>query len=210
MTCVRYTVRSTGIVALFLAINLPVSGHARVYQLTEYSTPGEYGYSGTIRTDGSTGSFSNTSAIIDWHISLVTPGEKDGDTSTLLTASNSNVRLSDVGLIEIHESRIALPFRIGSPSRLFFELPGPGDSLGYIGPYLPMTPGVISVNQEEGVVVVIDEIGPQSFEGIGFRVPGTEFTLVAIAIPEPDALFTAFMAGVLCISTRISKHVVAR
>ena len=73
---------------LFLAVGAQAT--AREYQLNNPALSDGYGYSGTIVTDGRTGTFSSPDPIIDWTIHLITPGV-DGESSETLTPQNSEL-----------------------------------------------------------------------------------------------------------------------
>ena len=83
------------------------------YQIT--ADPGlanGYGYSGTITTDGTLGSFSSGQAlpIIDWSITLTTPDGNDGVSERILTPLNSYFQMfaTDIGA-RFTETQIILP-----------------------------------------------------------------------------------------------------
>ena len=74
-------------------------GAAVVYRLVEHQLTNsnhpaaglDFGFSGTITTDGSLGNFADTSPITSWSILATTPGESDGETTELWAPSNSGL-----------------------------------------------------------------------------------------------------------------------
>ena len=94
-----------------LLLVLMQPGYAIVYTLIpDTGLTDGYGFSGTVTTDGSIGTFTDASAITDWNITILTPDGVDGVASQVLTPATSTKFYSPVGTgdLKITASEISI------------------------------------------------------------------------------------------------------
>jgi hypothetical protein len=170
--------------------------HAGVYNL--FPDPGfsdGYGYFGTITTDGSVGDFTDTSPIIDWSITLITPDALDGVVNRTLTAANSTVRFfDDGGPLTITSTSMVLPVSpVSEPSSLDFQISPDGnfEKIAFFG--------AVPNTADNQLIRVSDhtEDVPVAF----FIFPEAEPFVFAV-VPEPSSLALLGLGGVVVLTRR--------
>lgn len=154
-----------------------------------------YGFSGTITTDGSLGSFTDVDFIMDWSITLATPGD-DGVFTQVFTPVDSRLEFvhgsgGDFVVsptdIDISSTNTSLPTRLrlgqlfSDPGDTFIDWSGPG----WAGAFIK---GGIKIHN-------VDSTPPDS----GFQVFGSPFFLPVatggVTIPEPPSLLTLLLGA---------------
>jgi len=189
------------IVSFMLLLILMQPTHATIYSLGQHvNLPGDYGYFGTITTDGGIGIFSDTSVIVDWNIQLLTPGENDGVTNQNLIPANSRISFLGPGTLDISTTTIALSLS-GSTresSQLSFDADETDESLSFFSSR-PPSPLLIPPSFRPGLVVIADLSEPQIFTGI---FQDSQTIILATLIPEPCALSLCWTALVILCMTR--------
>jgi len=175
--------------------------HATIYSLGQYEgLPSDYGYSGTITTDGSIGTFSNTSVITDWNIKLLTPGENDGVTNQNLVPENSMISFLGPGTLDISTTTIALSLSRSrrESSRLWFDANETDESLSFFSSRPPF-PLLISPSFQAGLISITDFSEPL----ISLSVfQDSQAIIVAALIPEPSILCLCWTALTMLCMTR--------
>ena len=136
-----------------------------------------YGFSGTITTDGSTGSFASVDFITSWSIVVRTPATVDGVATELLDPTNSSISLNianTTGLVVTEES-LSLPLGLPPLATLSWST--------------PMNATVLQFNNRagtEGAVSVQDASEPNP--GLGIVARGSPIASGGVRVPEPSAV----------------------
>lgn len=170
-----------------------------------------YGYLGAITTDGTTGAFTDASAITDWSITLWTSGEVDGVFRQVLTPENSVVSFTGPGKLDISSTSIDLPYTedVTVFSTLAFEAVGSDENLSFISPRIGLNP-VIELSPpylpgfSAGSASIYDASEIMVLSGLTFE--GDLSVTVAIAIPEPStAILCCLGASMSCMVRRTQR-----
>lgn len=201
------------LVAICMLLAHPQQLFAAVYKLVDYSDGSpyaegspEYNYYGTVTTDGRLGSFTDLSVIIDWSVHLSTPGEKDGDTHEILTASNSTLTVNDIVTIDVQADSISIPLAVGTNSYLSFVGIESRDELRFTSPFRPVVPIVSVFGDKPGGAVILDTITPDHLEGILFPSDDRVSTIVAVLVPEPSTVILVIMLVSVCLPGRVWRR----
>ena len=160
-----------------------------------------YGFSGTITTDGSLGSFADVSFITDWSIALATPDD-DGVTTQVFTPFDTSfesvhggggdffVSATEIGIARTDTSlptRLRLGTIYGDPGDTYIDWSSPG----WAGFFLK---GGIKIHD-------FDSTPPNS----AFHVFGSPFSLPVatggVVIPEPSSFLALSLSalGLTCV-----------
>lgn len=170
---------------------------ATVYTLVPDS-PGfddsPFGFSGTITTDGSVGSFFDLSFVTDWNITLETPGDVDGVTTQTLTPGNGSMATLYGNLI-VTPTVIRIPGNTLFSAILTFAAPEPGDEgLRFRVPYVPplgtVDPDVV-VDPPRAATIQVYDFGEEN----SLFSQSYIFLTVATALPEPSSATAAMLAA---------------
>ena len=177
-----------------LLLFLMQPAHANVYTLISDSglTDG-YGFSGTVTTDGSLGTFSDAIAILEWNITLQTPGGNDGVVSQGLTSANSTILFSPVGSGDLQITATELAITNSGENQttnIFFRTP-----TEYVTFEGPIDGGL------HGFATVSDGSEDPSFSS--FFIGDGVSAVFASRIPEPGSFFLGLLgAAVLGVGQR--------
>lgn len=187
---------------LLLLLVLAQPSYAVVYTLgPDPGLTGGYGFSGTVTTDGTTGSFSDASEITSWDITLMTPGGVDGVTSQTLTEATSTLFFffQGTGQLVITATEISIVNSdIDNTTNLAFS--NGSEGLTFEGPKSTTLTGFVSMDD-------VTESPAFSSDVIGDAVSAP----VAFVIPEPHALCLCMIGvAVLCGATANSRRLSRR
>ena len=193
--------------ALLFLLLLGRPGVAAVIYNLEHVTgfqPG-YGFSGTIVTDGATGSFSDASHITSWNITLNTPAGNDGVATQVLTLANSflTFTFSTGGTLDISATSLSMPAANGPISLLQFSTTAgqnPNNATEAISIASPdsssLNPGSILLRDESESVQI-------SQRGLGTL---SRITFATAAVPEPSSWCLGMIACLAAGTLRVARR----
>jgi len=167
-------------------------GQSRDYQLVEPSLfqGGEFGFSGMVTTDGSTGVISDVSFISSWAINVFTPSDVDGVSSEFLTPRNSTLSF-DLGLTSgLVVTANTMRFEPGTVTPVaVLEWTGATSNTG------------IRFNNRAGTAGSVTVFDASSAFGVG-----GEGKPIAIYVPEPNTGFLCSLVGATSLLLRPRSH----